>query len=275
MSAGDFDPSTVPVRDAATVMLVRDGDDGLEVFMMKRNLGASFAGGMYAFPGGAVDEADRTAEVEALVDGRTDAEASRLLELERGGIAFWIAVIRECFEEAGVLLAIGADGATVRLDGSAEVEARFAAARRAVHDGSLPLLELCRSEGLRLELTEVQYVAHWITPVGERRRFDTRFFVAAAPDGQTPLHDGSETVESLWVRPADALERQGRKELALLPPTVAMLQWLAPFADVDAAIAAGSAIGIPPCILPVIEFGVDGRITGVRLPDGTRMGAGA
>ncbi len=89
VSTPEFDPTTVPVRDAATVMLVRDGEAGLEVFMMRRNLGASFAGGMYAFPGGAVDAADRTAEVEALVDGRTDADASRLLELDRGGLAFW------------------------------------------------------------------------------------------------------------------------------------------------------------------------------------------
>lgn len=270
----DFDPTTVPVRDAATVMLVRDGVDGLEVFMMRRNLGASFAGGMYAFPGGAVDDADRTAEVEALVDGRTDAEASRLLEVDKGGLAFWVAVIRECFEEAGVLLANAADGSVVRLDVSPEVEERFATARRAVHGGSLPLLELCRSEGLRLDLTDVQYVAHWITPVGEKRRFDTRFFVAGAPEGQSPLHDGSETVDSLWVRPADALERMARKELALLPPTIAMLQWLAPLTTADDAVAAGAAIGIPPCILPVILSDEQGRFTGVRLPDGSVMRSG-
>lgn len=274
-STPDFDPTTVPVRDAATVMLVRDGESGLEVFMMQRNLGASFAGGMYAFPGGAVDAADRTAEIEALVDGRTDADASRLLELDRGGLGFWVAVIRECFEEAGVLLAHTADGSTVRLDGDAAREARFAEARRAVHDGSLPLLDLCRSEGLRMDLTHVQYVAHWITPVGERRRFDTRFFVAAAPEGQTPLHDGSETVESLWVRPGEALDRHAAKELGLLPPTVAMLRWLAPLATAADAVTAGAAIGIPPCILPVIEFGPDGRVTGVRLPDGSSMTAGS
>jgi 8-oxo-dGTP pyrophosphatase MutT (NUDIX family) len=273
MSAPEFDPTTVPVRDAATVMLVRDGAAGLEVFMMRRNLGASFAAGMYAFPGGAVDDADRRPDVESLCDGRTDADASRLLELDRGGLAFWIAVIRECFEEAGVLLAHTSDGATVRLDGDAARTERFSQARHAIHDGSLSLLELCRAEELHLDLTHVQYVAHWITPVGERRRFDTRFFVASSPAGQSPLHDGGETVDSLWIAPAEALARFERKELGLFPPTVAMLRWLEPMGSAADAVAAGAEIGIPPCILPVIEVGTDGKVTGVRLPDGSTMGA--
>ena len=93
------------LRDAATVMLVRDGNAGLEVFMVRRTLSAAFAGGMYVFPGGAVDAADGGAEVEPLCDGVTDAAASAQLELPAGGLAFWVAAIRECFEEAGVLLA--------------------------------------------------------------------------------------------------------------------------------------------------------------------------
>ncbi|MHB1447445.1 MAG: NUDIX hydrolase, partial [Acidimicrobiales bacterium] len=108
--------STAPtIRDAATVMLVRDGADGTEVFMLRRNLNSDFVGGAYVFPGGAVDPADREAELEPLCSGRTDAEASSLLSVESGGLAYWAAAIRECFEEAGVLLAYDRTGTILSL----------------------------------------------------------------------------------------------------------------------------------------------------------------
>src|SRR5215210_5045972 len=106
----------VEIRDAATVMLVRDGTDGadgMEVFMLRRNLNSDFVGGAYVFPGGAVDDADRHADLESVCEGRTDAEASELLGIDEGGLAFWVAAIRECFEEAGVLLAHDANGGIV------------------------------------------------------------------------------------------------------------------------------------------------------------------
>ena len=121
--ADGFDPRSVPVRDAATVMVVRDGAEGLEVFMLRRTLAAVFAGGMFVFPGGAVDDADRSPDVESWCDGLDDRQASRLLAVGEGGLGFWIAAIRECFEEAGVLLARGAmatsSASTIRLSNSA------------------------------------------------------------------------------------------------------------------------------------------------------------
>src|SRR5438309_7188425 len=105
-------------------MLVRDGDAGMEVFTLRRNLESDFVGGAYLFPGGAVDEADRHADLEAISDGRSDDQASQLLGIDRGGLAYWVAAIRECFEEAGVLLAYQADGDIVSL-ADAAVEARF------------------------------------------------------------------------------------------------------------------------------------------------------
>src|SRR5581483_1632353 len=108
-------PVTVEVRDAATVMLVRDGAGGLEVFMLRRNLNSDFVGGAYVFPGGAVDVADRHADLEAVCEGRSDDQASQLLEIDSGGLAYWVAAIRECFEEAGVLLAYDAGGQLVSL----------------------------------------------------------------------------------------------------------------------------------------------------------------
>ena len=165
MSDAAFDPFTVPVREAATVMLVRDGDDGLEVFMLRRTLDAAFAGGMYVFPGGRLDDADRTPEVYGLCDGLSDADASGMLGVPSGGLAFWVAAIRECFEEAGVLLARAAGGDVVRFD-DPEIASRFTGHRHAVHDGALSVVDLCATEELRLLTDSIRYVSHWITPIG-------------------------------------------------------------------------------------------------------------
>ncbi|MCA9299555.1 MAG: hypothetical protein KDA28_10840, partial [Phycisphaerales bacterium] len=242
----DFDPFAVPISDAATVMLLRDraSGEGIEVFMLRRTIKAVFAGGLYVFPGGRVDRADSSPEIDALCPGIEDDTASDRLGIDSGGLAFWIAAIRECFEEAGVLLARTADGATVSFD-DPEVEARFTAYRDQVHDGTLPLDELCRREGLVLDGASIGYVAHWLTPIGERRRFDTRFFVAYAPAGQRPLHDDGETIESFWVEPNDALGRHEAGELAMLPPTKATLQFLSGFTSVADVMAHVDAMDRP------------------------------
>lgn len=252
---GAFDPAAVAVRPAATVMLVRDAVDavGIEVIMLRRTMQAAFAGGMYVFPGGRVDDVDGASEMETVCDGLTDARASELLQIDSGGLAYWVAAIRECFEEAGVLLARSlADGEVVRFDDEF-VAARFTAARPLIHDSSLGLVELCAREGLRLTTDAIAYIAHWVTPLGENRRFDTRFFLARAPLAQEPLHDDGETIASLWVRPADALARAASGELMMLPPTIACLEFLHPHATTDAAMAAASTIGVPPRILPKIR----------------------
>lgn len=253
-----FDPTTVPVRDAATVMVVRDGADGLEVFMLRRTLDAVFAGGLYVFPGGAVDDADRRPEVEGVCVGRTDAEASAILDVPLGGLAYWVAAIRECFEEAGVLLAVDGDG-VIRFDDPPVAE-RFNGHRHAVHDGTVRLVDLCGQEGLRLDAGGIEYVSHWITPVGERRRFDTRFFVARAPVAQEPLHDDRETIESLWIRPADALDAFERRELAMIPPTLANLRFLVEHDTADAALAAAAVLPPPVAIQPKLAVDEDGKV---------------
>ncbi|MFM8015896.1 MAG: NUDIX hydrolase [Actinomycetota bacterium] len=177
---GASDPQSVPLRPASTVMLVRDVPSDIEVFMLQRTTSAVFASGMYVFPGGRVDDVDAAAELDELCDGMSDAEASDLLRVPSGGLAYWVAAIRECFEEAGVLLARDQRGEYVSL-GDTDAQARFGELRHRVHDGQLSLAELCRRENLRLAVDAIRYVSHWITPVGEKRRFDTRFFVAVAP----------------------------------------------------------------------------------------------
>jgi 8-oxo-dGTP pyrophosphatase MutT (NUDIX family) len=259
VTSDGFDPNLVPVRDAATVMLVRDGAGGLEVFMLRRTLAAVFAKGLYVFPGGAVDDADRHPGVEAVCHGRADAEASAVLGVAAGGLAYWVAAIRECFEEAGVLLATGADGAVVRFD-DPDRSARFSALRQAVHQGEARLVEICEREGLQLDVGAMQYVSHWITPVGEPRRFDTRFFVAAAPEAQEPLHDDHETIESRWISPVAALAAHEQGELAMIMPTLSNLRFLAPFERAADALEAAAALPPPPVIQPRLFVDAEGEV---------------
>jgi len=145
-----FTDDEVAPRDAATVVLLRDGAEGIEVFMLKRNLNSDFVGGAYVFPGGGVDPEDRADDLDAVCEGRADADASTRIGVERGGLAFWVAAIRESFEEAGVLLAYDRDGDLVDLDGdTGPAAARWAEHRREVDAGRRRLVEGCEAEPLR------------------------------------------------------------------------------------------------------------------------------
>jgi 8-oxo-dGTP pyrophosphatase MutT (NUDIX family) len=235
----------VPVRDAATVVLLRDAEPGgdgrrLEVFMVRRSLQLVFGAGAYVFPGGAVDDADRHAGVERVCEGRSDATASAALGVSRGGLAFWVAAVRECFEEAGYLLAYSQDRRLVAL-GDADVERRFADHRHAVRSGARRLVTVCEEEGLRLAVDAMHYVSRWVTPEGQPRRFDTRFFVCAAPEEQTPLHDAGETIAHEWLAPADALRRNDAGEIDLMVPTRTTLQWLTEYSCVTDVLDAAAA----------------------------------
>ena len=250
--------SDVELRDAATVMLVRDGDDGrMQVFMLRRNLNSDFIGGAYVFPGGAVDEADRHADLEAVCAGRSDDGASALLGIDRGGLAYWVAAVRECFEEAGVLLAYGPDGEVMSFADEATAH-RFHEHRQAVDTGGKRLLEVCDIEGLQLAVDRIHYFSHWITPVGPPRRYDTRFFVAAAPPEQVPLHDDRETIANLWVSPAEALARHEAGELDLIFPTIKNLEAIARFDKSVELLDAAAAVEHVPTILPRITADAHG-----------------
>lgn len=249
----------IPAKPAATVMLVRDATPGVEVFVLRRTSGAAFAAGMFVFPGGRVDDADGGVAIEPYVDGMNDATASAALGLEHGGLAFWVAAIRESFEESGVLLArTCAGGPPPPIDTE----------REAVHRGELSMIELCRRHDLVLDAGALRYVAHWVTPVGETpRRFDTRFFLAVAPAGQEGVHDDFETVDSRWVRPSAALRDVERGELMMMPPTIANLQFVEDCATADEAIAKADASGAPPRIQPKIRRGAAGEFVGFAMPN--------
>lgn len=218
---------SVPIRDGATVAMLRDAANGVEVFMLKRSSTLVFSPRAHVFPGGAVDAADHD-----------DAHAAWCALLDPAPpipVAFFIAALREAFEEAGLLLARDAAGTLVRLNDPETVE-RFALHRKAIHTGDASIGEVCAAEGLVLAIDELVLFGHWVTPSGAPRRYDTRFFAARAPDHQDASPDGYETTLGLWIRPVDMLAANDAGEVELILPTRRTLEQLARFGSVEQAL---------------------------------------
>jgi len=236
----EFDPHAVAIRPAATVMLVDDRPD-FQVFMMERNANTVFAGGMWVFPGGSVDHTDDAEIFQEISIHRSDEEASRLMGLERGGLAYYVAAIREAFEEAGVLLALDKASHTPLDFKDPATADRFNRHRDNINDMSRAFVDIAREEGLILDAGQMHYVARWITPLGPPRRFDARFFLARMPRGQTPVHDDNELVHSRWLSPREILRRSESGDMVLMSPTLRMVKCLALFDSADEAIASAAA----------------------------------
>lgn len=224
-SIADGDPEKVDLRDAATVMIVRDEPE-FQVLMVQRASRAAFGASAWVFPGGRVDPEDAVPDPR-LATGRTDEEASEILEVDHGGLAWWIAGIRETIEEAGLLLLDEAASSGVGPNELAEV-------RLAVQADSAALFPQLDAHGLQLDLGALHEVARFITPLGPPRRFDTRFFVAAAPAGQLVTPDESEVVNARWVSPDEALELWSSDSFPLMSVTHRMLACLRRYSNVQA-----------------------------------------
>jgi 8-oxo-dGTP pyrophosphatase MutT (NUDIX family) len=234
-----YDPETVPIQLAATVILVDDRPD-LQVLCLRRRAGSAFVGGMTVFPGGGLDPDDHDPAYAARVLGRDAADADRRLggAVASGeGLAYWVAVARETFEEVGVLLA--------RPRGGGAVPTGLDAQRAAVDAGTRTLLSVLDEQDLDLDLGAVLDIGRWITPVGAPRRYDTQFFVARMPAGQVAVADDVEAVHAEWRTPAAALADYASGELLMLPPTVCLLQVLARFTSADAVLAAAARASGP------------------------------
>jgi len=217
---------------ASTVVLLR-GDHPFEVFLVQRSDSIAFLGGAHVFPGGRVDPSDHSHDfiggVRLQADqhvATTETIAARMPDVPpEVAIAHSVAAVRELFEEAGVLLGRPLTAVSVE---------RLAEARRDLLGGRITFADIMRREQLQLALDELAYFAHWVTPEIEIRRFDTRFFIARTPEGQTPIHDEGETTHSEWVEPAIAIERCRAGVISLPPPTWTTLETLARFDSIDA-----------------------------------------
>ena len=249
----DLDASRAPVvpRPAATVVLVRDGLGGLEVFCVERSRRSTFLAGALVFPGGAVDPIDRTWAARA---PRLEGRARGFDRPEVSAEAFAFAALRETLEEAGILLAIG--------DARA-VDARAVAAMRHALLSGTSLPALLDTTKLTPTIKNLVPLSRWITPVAEKKRFDTAFFLAAAPPGQAGAHDDGETVSSVWATPAELLARWEAGIVSMVPPTHATLEWLGSQDSVSTALTAAERLSLSP-ICP--ELGVDGGSPALLLP---------
>jgi 8-oxo-dGTP pyrophosphatase MutT (NUDIX family) len=218
---------SVAARPASTVVLLRPAHP-FDVFLVRRSDSIAFMGGAHVFPGGRVDAADEIDDIDTASDG-VQAAVARMPDVAPAtAVAHHVAALRELFEEAGVLLARPL---------TAMAADRLAAYRRDLLAGSTAFADIIRREHLRLALDELAYFAHWVTPEIETRRFDTRFFLARAPEGQTPVHDEGETSHSEWLAPLAAIERCRAGHISLPPPTWTTLDMLSKFDSIDAAFA--------------------------------------
>ncbi|MBH79079.1 MAG: NUDIX hydrolase [Gammaproteobacteria bacterium] len=229
-----------PIRPAATVIIVRDAPSSFEIFMVRRTSGAAFAGGMYVFPGGRVDGDDHLHKYDEWRVGPSDAQAAQQDALGAEWRGYWIAGIRESFEEAGLLLAYGEDGDLVNYD-DPDTHARFEAYRSPLHAGQINLRDICERENVRLAVDRIHFHDRVVTPLGRPRRFDTRFFIADAPPSQTGQHDEKETVDSVWITPEEALARHDAEEFGLMSVTRAQLEGLVAHGSKASVIAAAQA----------------------------------
>jgi len=216
-------------RPSSTVVLVRPTDDLPEVFMVKRHSRASF-GSKFAFPGGVLETCD--AAVADYCRGVTAQQANALLHLERGGLDYYSAAIRELFEESGVLLAeqqLSADA--------------LQAARDGLNAATLDWHDFVADNELQLSCDRLHYFSFWITPAGEPKRYSTRFFLATVPKAQAARHDGGELTESCWLSATDVLAARKRKVMKVPSPTRKTLKRVAEFSDVDLLLAWAKACG--------------------------------
>ena len=254
----EFAPEGSPppaIRDAATVLALRDTDAGPEVFMVRRASRMGFLGGAHVFPGGAVDERDCDAALIALASGFDAVGPTGCLHAEAARArGLLMAAVRELFEESGILLARAADGEWVDLDEEGPQAERLKAGRAELSDRRGDFAALMAGDGLRIDVSGLRFFAHWITPAREKKRFDTRFFLARAPERQSARHCEVESSAGEWITPGGALERYHAREIELVPPTIASIERLSAFDSVDAALAAYGNAEIP-CILPKILIG--------------------
>ncbi len=209
-------PEDVPVQPASTVMLIDDRPD-LQVLMVHRTARLAFAPDSWVFPGGRVDPEDHHDDFDTLCVGLTDQEASTILGVDDGGLAWWIAACRETLEESGLLLAAA---------GTALTEAEVNHLRDQVRRDETVFTDLLLAGGIVLDAGRIEEVARFITPVGPLRRFDARFFVALAPADQEPHFDHGEIVNCEWVRPSEALARWRAGTMEMMSPTVRMVACL-------------------------------------------------
>jgi len=251
----DMTKETTPLKPAATVLLVRDKKtaiDALEVFMVVRHHQIDFASGALVFPGGKVDEADSHAGL------RNHLPASQ--STEDPLLSFKIASIREAFEECNILLA--RQKATGQLVGPERLVLLVESYRKNMQSGSISILEMAEKEDLELATDLLAHYSHWLTPTFMPKRFDTHFFIAIAPENQIAVHDGEESVDSVWIGPNDAMVKANSDKYTIIFPTLMNIEYLSKYSSADAAIEDANATKTVS-VLPKMEITPEGKFLNI------------
>lgn len=242
--------ASVPIEPAATLILVREGPDGIEILMQQRNPQAVFVGGAWVFPGGKLDPNDNADLWQSLIVDLSESDAYRTLDLAHAAspcnadevlpheaaaplqakaLAYWVAALREAFEEAGLLLVKERVTQTQRDHW-----------REQLLSGALSWQQLIESNNLSPAVNQLHYLSRWVTPPHNTRRYDTRFFITQAPMDQDLSHEDYEAIETRWLRPQDALSAAKNGEMQLILPTLVTVRALSEaterFASADAVI---------------------------------------
>jgi 8-oxo-dGTP pyrophosphatase MutT (NUDIX family) len=239
-----------PLRDAATVVLLRDAPGVPEVLLLRRHARSGFAAGAWVFPGGVVDPGDRCLDPALWTGLDVDAAAAVTGRPPDIALGLHVAAVRETFEEAGLLLARRPDGTAPPAP-----------------ERTLDLLRWLAAAGAVLDLGLLRPYSRWRTPDQEPRRYDTVFFLARAPQGQVAASDRVETTEARWLTPGAALEAHARGELPLIYPTVVTLEELAGLGDLDAILSAVPRGTRLRPLQPHVVLDAEGRVTGFLHPD--------
>jgi 8-oxo-dGTP pyrophosphatase MutT (NUDIX family) len=247
----------VTPRLAATTVLVRARGTQPEILLLKRGEHARFMPNAHVFAGGALDSQDESVETQDLCAGLDDKRASERLQLPANGLRFFIAAVREAFEECGLLLAYDARRELVDL--TTWDDARLHETRLQLSAGQTNLAALCRNNGWRLAVDKLAFFGHWITPPN-RLRFDTRFFLSLVPLKQKASLAGNEMSELVWRTPAEALSEHASGRLLLMYPTRATLKEIAEFPDIDALLDFANQPRNISAITPVLPPGTQSEI---------------
>jgi 8-oxo-dGTP pyrophosphatase MutT (NUDIX family) len=243
-------------RDAATLILMRDTNrarGGFEILMVRRHTKSAFMPGAYVFPGGRIEDADYTREAERICHGLSFKQAQDIIagtDPPEKALAFFVAAIRETFEEAGILLAY--QGIPDFVAFNEDQKMRFAEYRKEVRKDPFSFTKIIGREGLKLATEKLFYFAHWITPEISPIRYDARFFVAAVPAKQEALEDTFETTAHMWISPKKVL-KEHKRGLPLPFATLSNITVLAQFSSVDEVIASTRNKEIPT-ILPTLTL---------------------
>ena len=250
--------ATTALRDASTVLLLSDSPDGLQVFMVVRHSNMDFASGALVFPGGSVDNTDSSDALRAHLPAVSNEWSNR----ER---AWRVAAVREVYEEAGVLLARSPAG-PISSEQLSSLNRRFEKSRRA---GDIDISQVVVEDNLVLACDELHAFAHWITPEIRPKRFDTRFYLARVPDDQVAIHDGQESVNSVWGAPGDILAQADAGQWKLRFPTRVTLEKLSTVDSVAAAITLAQTSNVIPVIS---KFTSDAGRRFIEIPEAAGFG---